>query len=104
MFLSVSKLVRVYCNQYFIPSSRVCLINRTRLSSDRKRFIYTTQCLRHGEYEWQDPKSEAEVVRVHFVDKNGKRTEVKGKIGDNVLYLAHRLIKNLLFLVLISSM
>ncbi|XP_061401134.1 adrenodoxin-like protein 1, mitochondrial [Musca vetustissima] len=45
---------------------------------------------RHGEYEWQDPKSEDEIVRVTFIDKNGKRTKVNGKVGDNVLYLAHR--------------
>uniref|UniRef100_A0A0K8VBW8 Adrenodoxin-like protein, mitochondrial n=1 Tax=Bactrocera latifrons TaxID=174628 RepID=A0A0K8VBW8_BACLA len=29
-------------------------------------------------------------VRVTYIDKDGKRTEVKGKVGDNVLYLAHR--------------
>ncbi|CAD7082175.1 unnamed protein product [Hermetia illucens] len=44
----------------------------------------------HGEYEWQDPKSEDEVVNITFVDKDGKRIPVRGKIGDNVLYLAHR--------------
>lgn len=99
----------------------------------------------HGEYEWQDPKSDDEMyakfyvkqqllsaisamfaiklyscikilssrlkshrklkiitlynelkmcnnfsVRVTYIDKDGKRTEVKGKVGDNVLYLAHR--------------
>ncbi|XP_022246425.1 adrenodoxin-like protein, mitochondrial isoform X2 [Limulus polyphemus] len=46
--------------------------------------------LQHGEYEWQDPKSEEEVVNVVFVTKDGKRIPVRGKIGDNVLYLAHR--------------
>ena len=25
-----------------------------------------------------------------FIDAKGERTEVKGKIGDNLLYLAHR--------------
>lgn len=25
-----------------------------------------------------------------FIDKTGKRIPVKGKVGDNVLYLAHR--------------
>ena len=29
-------------------------------------------------------------VNVTFIDKYGKKTPVKGKIGDNVLYLAHR--------------
>lgn len=29
-------------------------------------------------------------VNVTFIDKMGKKVKVKGKIGDNVLYLAHR--------------
>lgn len=95
MFLpvSVAKLVRgVYCNQKLVPSSSVRLLYQTKFGilSDPKRLIFTTRCSWHGEYEWQDPKSEAEIVHVAFVDKDGKRTEVKGKIGDNVLYLAHR--------------
>nr|CAG4648335.1 EOG090X0GMO [Moina brachiata] len=46
--------------------------------------------LRSGEYEWQDPKSEDEVVNITFIDKEGKKRPVRGKVGDNVLYLAHR--------------
>lgn len=29
-------------------------------------------------------------MNVTFIDKSGKTTKVRGKIGDNVLYLAHR--------------
>lgn len=29
-------------------------------------------------------------VNLTYIDKNGKPYEVKGKVGDNVLYLAHR--------------
>ncbi|XP_005190104.1 adrenodoxin-like protein 1, mitochondrial [Musca domestica] len=54
------------------------------------KLLHTTSVFRHGEYEWQDPKSEDEIVRVTFIDKNGKRIKVNGKVGDNVLYLAHR--------------
>ncbi|GAU95828.1 hypothetical protein RvY_07375 [Ramazzottius varieornatus] len=43
-----------------------------------------------GEFEHQDPKSEDEVVNIVFVDKKGKRTSIRGKVGDNVLFLAHR--------------
>lgn len=43
-----------------------------------------------GDYEWQDPKSAEEVVNIVYVDRNGKRIPVKGKVGDNVMYLAHR--------------
>lgn len=45
---------------------------------------------RHGEYEWQDPKSVDEIVNITYITKEGTRIPVKGKIGDNVLYLAHR--------------
>lgn len=44
----------------------------------------------HGDYEWQDPKSETEIVRIKFFDKRNKCTEIKGKIGDNLLFLARR--------------
>nr|XP_053636509.1 adrenodoxin-like protein 1, mitochondrial [Cherax quadricarinatus] len=44
----------------------------------------------HGDYEWQDPKSEDEVVNITFVNRDGKKIPVRGKIGDNILYLAHR--------------
>ncbi|XP_017465851.1 PREDICTED: adrenodoxin-like protein, mitochondrial [Rhagoletis zephyria] len=55
-----------------------------------QRWIHTTNKMLHGEYEWQDPKSKDEIVNVTYIDKDGNRTEVKGKVGDNVLYLAHR--------------
>lgn len=29
-------------------------------------------------------------VNITYIDKDGKRTAIRGKIGDNVLYLAHR--------------
>ncbi|XP_029677498.1 adrenodoxin-like protein, mitochondrial isoform X1 [Formica exsecta] len=52
--------------------------------------IHTSKCMLHGEYEMQDPKTEADIVNVTFIDKKGKRFIIKGKVGDNVLYLAHR--------------
>ncbi|XP_037933106.1 adrenodoxin-like protein 1, mitochondrial [Teleopsis dalmanni] len=54
------------------------------------KWLHKTNVRCHGEFEWQDPKSEDEVVRVTYIDKDGKRIKVKGKVGDNVLYLAHR--------------
>lgn len=52
-------------------------------------FLLTAQ-RHHGEYEWQDPKSDDEVVNVTFITKDGKRIPIRGKIGDNLLYLGHR--------------
>ncbi|XP_064086189.1 adrenodoxin-like protein 1, mitochondrial [Macrobrachium nipponense] len=54
------------------------------------RCLMTTPNLQHGEYEWQDPKSEDEVVNIVFIDREGNKIPVRGKVGDNVLYLAQR--------------
>ncbi|XP_060525713.1 adrenodoxin-like protein 1, mitochondrial [Cylas formicarius] len=54
------------------------------------RVFHNSLAQRHGEYEWQDPKSEDEVVHVTFIKKDGHRVLVRGKVGDNLLYLAHR--------------
>lgn len=71
--------------------------NRLRTASKSKMFtwsnraefsITSTNC--HGEYEWQDAKSDDEIVTITYITKDGLRIPVKGKIGDNVLYLAHR--------------
>lgn len=47
-----------------------------------------TRCL--GEYERQDPKSEEDVVNISFVLRDGTVKKVRGKVGDNLLFLAHR--------------
>jgi len=44
----------------------------------------------HGGFEWRDAKSEEEVVNVIYVDRDGKDIPIRGKVGDNVMYLAHR--------------
>lgn len=55
------------------------------------REIKMTSVRNHGgAFEAKDPASEAEVVNVKYVDKDGKETLVRGKVGDNVMYLAHR--------------
>lgn len=49
-----------------------------------------TPSYQHGEYEWQDAKTADEIVNITYITKDGVRIPVKGKIGDNALYLAHR--------------
>lgn len=44
----------------------------------------------HGEYELKDPQTEEEVVYVTYIDRNGDTQNIRAKVGDNVLYLAHR--------------
>lgn len=63
--------------------------SRQLLASPCEAFSITSTT-RHGEYEWQDPKSDDEIVRITYITKDGQRLPVNGKIGDNALYLAHR--------------
>ncbi|XP_065182736.1 adrenodoxin-like protein 1, mitochondrial [Sycon ciliatum] len=55
-----------------------------------RRHLHTSAANRHGDYEWQEPKSPEDVVNVTYVDRDGEEINVKGKVGDNCLYLAHR--------------
>ncbi|KAI6180912.1 2Fe-2S ferredoxin-type domain-containing protein [Aphelenchoides besseyi] len=43
-----------------------------------------------GEFEYEDPKSEAEIVNLTYVTRDDEKLRIRGKIGDNVMYLAHR--------------
>ncbi|XP_041360395.1 adrenodoxin-like protein 1, mitochondrial [Gigantopelta aegis] len=65
------------------------LRNRSRVLISRG-FKNQSGPLQAGEYEFQDPKSDDEIVNIVYVDKDGKRTPVRGKVGDNAMYLAHR--------------
>lgn len=55
-----------------------------------QRTIILSSIQNHGEYEWEDPKSTDQIVNITYITKDGQRIPIKGKIGDNVLYLAHR--------------
>jgi len=52
--------------------------------------FHTTSHKRHGEYEWKDPEKEEDVVMITVHNKEGKVNRVRGKIGDNLLYLCKR--------------
>ncbi|XP_060082069.1 adrenodoxin-like protein 1, mitochondrial [Ylistrum balloti] len=56
----------------------------------KRRFHISTGPLHHGDYEMQDPKSEDEVVNIVYITRSGERIPVRGKVGDNAMYLAHR--------------
>uniref|UniRef100_UPI00398F491A ferredoxin-2, mitochondrial isoform X3 n=1 Tax=Pristiophorus japonicus TaxID=55135 RepID=UPI00398F491A len=45
--------------------------------------------VRQCEDSSQKPESLTDVVNVTFIDRSGRKIPVKGKVGDNVLYLAH---------------
>ena len=54
------------------------------------RTFATTLPSKHGSYEWKDAKNEDEVVNIIYVDKQNNEVNIKGKVGDNAMYLAHR--------------
>ena len=43
-----------------------------------------------GAFSSQDPKFEDEVVNITVVHRDGTEQAIRGKIGDNLLYLCHR--------------
>lgn len=44
-----------------------------------------------GDYEYEDAKSEEDIVNITYITRDGTSKKVRGKVGDNVMYLAHRL-------------
>ncbi|XP_046845521.1 adrenodoxin-like protein 1, mitochondrial [Xenia sp. Carnegie-2017] len=54
------------------------------------RHLHQSMAVFSGEYEWKDPQTPDEIVNVKYVDQNGESKLVQGKVGDNVMYLAHR--------------
>lgn len=65
-------------------------IRETCFRTNFNQSISLSAVNKHGGYEWQDPKSEDEVVNITYIKKDGKEVKVRGKEGDNVMYLAHR--------------
>ncbi|GJQ86261.1 putative 2 iron, 2 sulfur cluster binding protein [Trypoxylus dichotomus] len=70
--------------------ARNVTLQHRRILTNQRRYLKLSHNLCHGEYEWQDPKSEDEVVNITFIKKDGEKVKVRGKVGDNILYLAHR--------------
>lgn len=69
---------------------RIVRLVRSASSRPTTRYFKTSSIYNAGEYEFEDPKSEEEVVHVNFILRDGTRKRVRGKVGDNVMYLAHR--------------
>ncbi len=55
----------------------------------RRRFHVSAAALHDGEYEMEPPKSPEDVVNLTFIDRAGKKHAVAGKVGDNLMLLAH---------------
>uniref|UniRef100_A0A8C6MP83 Ferredoxin-2, mitochondrial n=1 Tax=Mus spicilegus TaxID=10103 RepID=A0A8C6MP83_MUSSI len=63
---------------------------RTRHTAITSRTFETTGEWRAGEEDADCPELPWDVVNVVFMDCSGKRIPEKGRVGDNVLYLAQR--------------
>nr|CAH7731272.1 unnamed protein product [Callosobruchus chinensis] len=82
----LNQFVNVFKNNCTSSGVRIGTVNNITINN----LFHTSQGRRHGEYEWQDPKSEDEIVNITYILKDGKRVAIKGKVGDNLMYLAHR--------------
>ena len=60
------------------------------ITSVPKRCLTVSARLSHGDYEWEDPKSPEDIVNVTYVDREEIEHKIKGKVGDNLMFLAHR--------------
>ena len=60
------------------------------ISPSLTRSFHTCHPHSHGGHEWKNPKSEDEVVNIVYVDRQDNEIPIRGKVGDNVMYLAHR--------------
>ncbi|XP_060916455.1 ferredoxin-2, mitochondrial [Labrus mixtus] len=54
------------------------------------RHLQTSIGLYHSEEGNSNAEDPEDVVNVVYVDRSGKRIPIKAKVGDNVLYLAHK--------------
>lgn len=71
-------------------NSRLLKTGGQLLAAQTPRAFSLSSVRWHGEFEWQDPTSDDQIVNITYITKDGKEFPVKGKVGDNALYLAHR--------------
>jgi len=64
--------------------------NKCPIFEDVGKSFHSSPCSFHGEYEMKDPQTEDEVVMLTVINKDGSKEKVRGKVGDNLLYLSKR--------------
>ena len=64
--------------------------NVSKISALISRALSTTKLVSHGDFEWEPAKRPEDVVNVTYIDRHDIRHEIKGKVGDNLMFLAHR--------------
>ena len=68
------------------PARRISVL--TVNHSFRELSVNSRLC--HGDFEWEAPKSPKDIVNVIYIDRHDIRHEIAGKVGDNLMFLAHR--------------
>lgn len=79
LFANISRILTRRNNLYLLQSQ-----------SSLTRKLATTSLLAHGDYEWEEPKSPEDIVNMTYIDRDNIEHRIRGKVGDNVLFLAHR--------------
>ncbi|XP_072239965.1 ferredoxin-2, mitochondrial [Leuresthes tenuis] len=95
--LSLSRVIPD-CSACPLRGLKSCLNNRSSLqrrgSFDSfrtiSRHLQTTIGLHKGEEGSSNKEDPEDVVNVVYIDRTGQRIPVKAKVGDNVMYLAHK--------------
>ncbi|KAI3353292.1 hypothetical protein L3Q82_019833 [Scortum barcoo] len=92
-------LTAVFVHQWcrkFLHVSKCLTLNgylkgQTLLRSEGTRArMLRPVCLYHGEEGSSNAEDPEDVVNVVYIDRSGQRIPVKAKVGDNVLFLAHK--------------
>ncbi|XP_029436647.1 ferredoxin-2, mitochondrial isoform X2 [Rhinatrema bivittatum] len=65
-------------------------VSRWAAGADDERGRMFQTAVYQAEEQSLDSKPSDDIVNVVFIDRSGQRIPVRGKVGDNVLYLAHQ--------------
>ncbi|XP_053494813.1 ferredoxin-2, mitochondrial [Ictalurus furcatus] len=91
------KLVKVAPQCRVCPFNRLNICNGATIAKSSRRFSAPSRQLQTSIHRHQSEKdsstvehSDEDVINVVFIDRSGERIPVKAKVGDSVLYLAHR--------------
>ncbi|XP_017336147.1 ferredoxin-2, mitochondrial [Ictalurus punctatus] len=91
------KVVKVAPQCRVCPFNRFNICNGATIAKSSRRFSAPSRQLQTSIHRHQSEKdssavehSDEDVINVVFIDRSGERIPVKAKVGDSVLYLAHR--------------
>lgn len=93
--MNTCRVLRQFVLQLSTKSTTRSFLNSSKTDKIPKflynnKVFFNTSChLKHGGGH-SEPLTEEETVNVTYIDREEKKIKVKAKVGDNMLYLAHR--------------